>query len=78
MTDTKLTEERACPDCGYRWDINDLVDPGWLCQECLTARADKVAFLRDKLKSWPGEMALTSTDIADLLRACAEYRKGEK
>ena len=28
---------------------------------------DELAFLRDKLQSWPGEMCLTSSDVADLI-----------
>lgn len=28
---------------------------------------DRLAFLRDKLQSWPGEMCLTSEDIANLI-----------
>jgi hypothetical protein len=28
---------------------------------------ERIAHLKDKLQTWPGEMALTSTDIADLL-----------
>ena len=30
-------------------------------------KKDQIAYLKDKLQSWPGEMALTSEDIADLL-----------
>ena len=28
---------------------------------------ERIAYLKDKFQSWPGEMALTSEDIADLL-----------
>ena len=28
---------------------------------------ERMAILKDKLQSWPGEMALTSEDVADLL-----------
>jgi hypothetical protein len=38
---------------------------------------DGRAFLRDKLQSWPGEMALTSTDVADLLALLDERAEAE-
>jgi len=36
---------------------------------------ERIAYLKDKLKSWPGEMALTSADMADLLSLLDEAEK---
>jgi len=36
---------------------------------------DKIAILKDKLQSWPGEMTLTSMDIADLLSLLDEVEQ---
>lgn len=36
---------------------------------------ERIAWLKDKLKSWPGEMALTSEDVADLLAMLDENEK---
>jgi len=36
---------------------------------------ERVAFLKDKLQSWPGEMALTSEELADLLALLDDYEK---
>lgn len=34
---------------------------------------DKIAWLRDKLQSWPGEMCLVSEDIANLIAILDDY-----
>jgi len=53
---------QRCSGCG-RQAADDPTFPDDYCVKCWP---DHKALLRDKLQSWPGDMALSSDDIADL------------
>jgi len=62
---------KRCEGCG-RQAADDPAFPDDYCMKCW---GDKKGWLRDKLKCWPGEMALTSEDVADLLVVLDDYGK---
>ena len=67
---------QRCSGCG-RQAADDPTFPDDYCVKCWP---DHKALLRDKLQSWPGDMALSSDDIADLfalIESSGEKDKGK-